>query len=107
MEETKRATTAEEITARALASFDGCENERLRTVMTALVRHLHEFAREVQLSPEEWEGAIAALTSTGHITDEHRQEWILFSDALGLSMLVDLLDHQAPAAATESTVLGP
>ena len=48
MEETKRATTAEEITARALASFDGCENERLWTVMTALVRHLHEFAREVQ-----------------------------------------------------------
>ncbi len=107
MKETERATTPEEITARALASFDGCENERLRTVMMALVRHLHEFAREVQLSPEEWEAAIAILTATGHITDEHRQEWILWSDALGLSMLVDLLEHEAPPAATESTVLGP
>src|SRR5260221_7506973 len=107
MQETERATTPEEITARTLASFDGCENERLRTVMTALVRHLHEFAREVQLSPEEWEAAIAILTATGHITDAHRQEWILWSDALGLSMLVDLLEHEAPPAATESTVLGP
>jgi catechol 1,2-dioxygenase len=75
--------------------------------MRALVRHLHEFAREVQLTPDEWEAAVATLTATGQITDEYRQEWILWSDALGLSMLVDLLAHEAPAAATESTVRGP
>src|SRR5215472_13094084 len=107
MQESEPVTTPEDITARALASFEQCDNERLRTIMRALVRHLHEFAREVQLTPEEWDTAVAALTATGHITDEHRQEWILWSDALGLSMLVDLLAHHAPAPATESTVLGP
>jgi hydroxyquinol 1,2-dioxygenase len=100
-------TQLDDITARAIASFDGCRNERLRALMEALVRHLHEFTREVRMTPQEWEAAVAALTATGHITDEQRQEWILWSDALGLSMLVDLLDHDAPAPATESTVLGP
>ncbi len=100
-------TKPEEITARALASFERCEDDRLRTLMRALVRHLHEFAREVGLTPDEWEAAVSALTVTGQITDEHRQEWILWSDALGLSMLVDQLAHEVPPPATESTVLGP
>jgi catechol 1,2-dioxygenase len=100
-------TTPDEITAAVLASYDDAGDPRLRELMQALVRHLHAFASEVQLRPEEWEQAIAVLTATGEITDEHRQEFILWSDTLGLSMLVDALTHQLPPGATESTVLGP
>src|SRR5919204_6470163 len=97
-----------DITAAAIASFDNCPDPRLRQIMQALVRHLHAFASEVQLSEDEWTRAIQVLTDTGHITDEKRQEFILWSDALGLSMLVDALAHpNASGAATESTVLGP
>ncbi|HVM56116.1 MAG TPA: dioxygenase [Gaiellaceae bacterium] len=104
---TPRRTTPAELTAAAAASFDGCSDERLRTLMQALVRHLHAFAVEVGLAQEEWDEAIRVLTETGRITDERRQEFILWSDTLGLSMLVDALAHPAPAGATESTVLGP
>lgn len=100
-------TTPADITGAVLASFEGCPDSRLRELMLALVRHLHAFATEVSLSEEEWRGLIGALTATGHITDEHRQEFILWSDALGLSMLVDAIAHQLPPGATESTVLGP
>jgi protocatechuate 3,4-dioxygenase beta subunit len=99
--------TPDEITAGVLASFENTSDERLREVMTALVRHLHEYAQEVGLTQAEWERAIAVLTRTGEITDERRQEFILWSDSLGLSMLVDALEHELPAGATESTVLGP
>ncbi len=75
--------------------------------MQALVRHLHAFVGEVGLTEEEWRAAIATLTATGDITDEHRQEFILWSDALGVSMLVDALANARPEGATESTVLGP
>jgi catechol 1,2-dioxygenase len=75
--------------------------------MQAFVRHLHDFAVEVELTEEEWRGLIGALTDTGQITDDKRQEFILWSDTLGLSMLVDALAHELPAGATESTVLGP
>ncbi|MEY2535495.1 MAG: hydroxyquinol 1,2-dioxygenase [bacterium] len=100
-------TTPEDITAAVVASFDGAQDERLRTVMQALVRHVHAFAIEVGLTEDEWRTAIATLTATGDITDERRQEFILWSDALGLSMLVDALANPRPAGATESTVLGP
>lgn len=100
-------TTPADITAAATASFDGCSDPRLRELMQSLVRHLHAFAAEVSLSEEEWRRLIAVLTATGEITDEHRQEFILWSDTLGLSMLVDALAHELPARATESTVLGP
>ena len=100
-------TTPADITATVLASFDGCPDPRLRELTQALVRHLHGFAVEVALGEDEWRELIAVLTATGHITDDKRQEFILFSDALGLSMLVDALAHQLPAGATESTVLGP
>jgi hydroxyquinol 1,2-dioxygenase len=99
--------TPEELTADVLASFDGCEDPRLREIMQALVRHLHGFVLEVGLTPPEWEGAIQTLTRTGHITDERRQEFILWSDSLGVSMLVDALENTVPAGATESTVQGP
>ncbi len=100
-------TTPADITATVLASFDRCPDPRLRELLQALVRHLHGFAVEVGLSEDEWRELIAELTATGDITDDRRQEFILFSDALGLSMLVDALAHQLPAGATESTVLGP
>jgi hydroxyquinol 1,2-dioxygenase len=100
-------TKPEDITAAVLASFEGCPDDRLRTVMQSLTRHLHAFVREVGLTQAEWEAGISVLTDTGHITDERRQEFILWSDALGISMLVDALGHALPAGATESTVLGP
>jgi catechol 1,2-dioxygenase len=90
-----------------VASFDGCGDERLRTLVQSLVRHLHAFAVDVGLTQEEWDDGLALLTETGRITDERRQEFVLWSDALGLSMLVDALANPAPAGATESTVLGP
>ena len=104
---TSTKTTPADITAAVLASFEQCSDPRLRALMQALVRHLHEFAVEVGLTEEEWRRMIATLTSTGEITDEKRQEFILWSDTLGLSMLVDALAHELPAGATESTVLGP
>ncbi|MBV9803616.1 MAG: hypothetical protein JO130_10515 [Solirubrobacterales bacterium] len=102
-----RKTTPADITSAAVASFDGCANPRLRELMQSLVRHLHAFAGEVSLTEEEWREMIAVLTATGEITDARRQEFILWSDALGLSMLVDALAHELPPGATESTVLGP
>jgi catechol 1,2-dioxygenase len=88
-------TTPEEITAAVLESLEGCSDARLRQVMQALVRHLHAFACEVQLTQEEWAEAIGVLTATGEITDER------------LSMRVDALVHELPDGATESTVIGP
>src|SRR3954471_16217326 len=102
-----RPTTPADITATVEASFDRSDDARLREIMQALVRHLHAFATEVRLTEDEWRAAIATLTATGHITDEHRQEFILWSDALGLSMLVDAMANARPPGATESTVLGP
>jgi catechol 1,2-dioxygenase len=100
-------TTPGDITSAAAGSFDGCADTRLRELMQAFVRHLHAFAVDVSLTEEEWRGLIGVLTATGQITDEKRQEFILWSDTLGLSMLVDALAHELPAQATESTVLGP
>ena len=80
---------------------------RLRQVMTSLVSHLHAFAKEVQLTQEEWEYGIAFLTKTGQICSNERQEFILLSDTLGLSMLVDAINNRRPPGATENTVLGP
>jgi catechol 1,2-dioxygenase len=100
-------TTPSDISAAVAASFDGCRDDRLRVLVQSLTHHLHAFATEVGLTQAEWEQGIRILTETGHITDERRQEFILWSDSLGLSMLVDALAHAVPAGATESTVLGP
>ena len=104
---TATRTTPEDITAAVVQSFSGCSDERLRELVQAFARHLHAFATEVGLTQEEWEAGIGILTATGHITDERRQEFILWSDSLGLSMLVDALANPLPEGATESTVLGP
>ncbi|HET6316015.1 MAG TPA: dioxygenase, partial [Chloroflexota bacterium] len=102
------ATAPAEITSAALASFDSCSDPRLREIMRSLVEHLHAFITDVQLTEDEWSAAIDALTRSGHITDDKRQEFILWSDVLGASMLVDSLAHPfASTGATESTVLGP
>ena len=98
---------AEEITAAAIASFDACPNPRTRELLRSLTRHLHAFVTETHLTGAEWAQAIEILAETGEITDEHRQEFILWSDALGLSMLVDAIAVDRPAEATESTVVGP
>jgi catechol 1,2-dioxygenase len=107
MSTTPTRTTPADITRSVLASFDQCENPRLRELIQAMVAHLHAFATEVSLTEDEWQAMIGVLTDTGHITAERRQEFILWSDALGLSMLVDALAHELPPGATESTVLGP
>ena len=83
------------------------KDERLKTVMASAVRHLHAFVKEVQPSNEEWMTALEFLTKTGQICNEWRQEWILFSDILGVSMLVDAINNRKPSGATETTVLGP
>jgi hydroxyquinol 1,2-dioxygenase len=100
-------TSATDITESVIRRYDGCADPRLREIMQALVAHLHGFITEVALTPEEWAAAIGVLTATGHITDERRQEFILWSDTLGVSMLVVALANPLPAGATESTVLGP
>jgi len=99
--------TPEEITAQVAARFDSTPDPRLRQIMQALVTHIHSFVTEVELTEAEWAAGIAALTATGQITDEKRQEFILWSDTLGISMLVDAIAHRAPEGTTESTVLGP
>lgn len=80
---------------------------RLATIMSALVAHLHAFAKEVELTQDEWGVAVDFLTRTGQMSDGNRQEFILLSDALGLSMLVDAINHRRPGGSTENTVLGP
>src|SRR5262249_42166730 len=105
--ERRPSAAAAEITAAAAASFETCPAPRLRQLLHALVRHLHAFASEVNLTEDEWVHAVQLLTATGHITDDKRQEFILWSDALGVSMLVDALNHPSANGATESTVLGP
>jgi hydroxyquinol 1,2-dioxygenase len=100
-------TTPADLTAAVLDSFSDCPDPRLRQIMTSLVDHLHDFVCDVELTEAEWRAGIEILTQIGQISDEHRQEFILLSDTLGASMLVDAIQHRASAGATESTVLGP
>jgi catechol 1,2-dioxygenase len=88
-------------------SFAPSTDARLREILTSLVRHLHGFAREVELTIPEWESAIDFLTRTGQECDGKRQEFILLSDVLGLSMLTETIANRKFGVATESTVLGP
>lgn len=96
-----------ELTQKVIDSFAGTADERLRTIMESLTRHLHAFIREVRLTDAEWTAAIAFLTDTGHLTDERRQEFILLSDVLGASMLTITVNNEARGDATEATVFGP
>ena len=104
--ETKRVKSEDDITDEVLRRFDVTQDARLREVMQSLVTHLHAFAREVQLTEKEWFAGIEFLTAVGKKCAGNRQEFILLSDTLGLSILVDKLNHQIPGSATETTVLG-
>lgn len=95
------------ITDAVLQRLAGAEDPRLRQVAQSLVRHLHAFVRDVEPSFEEWQHAINFLTRIGHMCDGKRQEFILLSDTLGVSMLVDAINHRLPEGATPTTVLGP
>ena len=101
-------TTSEQaLLDNVLATFANIENPRLKEIVGALVRHLHAFASEVNLTHQEWEAGVQFLTACGQMSDDSRQEVILLSDVLGLSSLVEMLDYNGTAAATEQTVLGP
>jgi catechol 1,2-dioxygenase len=89
------------------ASFGSTPDPRLRQLMTALTRHLHAFVKEVELTEQEWGAAVDFLTRTGQKCDDVRQEFVLLSDVLGVSMLVETINHRTGGASTESTVLGP
>lgn len=102
-----RNITADNITDAVVARLSGCTDPRLKRVMSSLVQHLHGFVRDVALTEPEWEQAIAFLTATGHRCTGQRQEFILLSDTLGVSMLVTALNQQRPLGATEATVFGP
>jgi catechol 1,2-dioxygenase len=88
-------------------SFAATADPRLRELLSSLVRHLHAFVRDTEPTIAEWERAIDFLTATGHKCDAERQEFILLSDVLGISMLVETINNRKTAGATESTVLGP
>lgn len=99
--------TTENITENVVAINSTCNDPRTRFIFERLAHHLHDFARETRLSTAEWEAAIQFLTKTGKICTDTRQEFILLSDILGLSLLVDSIDHPKPPSSTEGTVLGP
>lgn len=103
----EQAAREQELTDRVVASFEGTPDARLKELMQALTRHLHDFIREVRLTEAEWEKAIAFLTAAGHITDDRRQEFILLSDVLGASMQTIAVNNPAAGDATEATVFGP
>jgi hydroxyquinol 1,2-dioxygenase len=99
--------TEDNITDLAVQRWATAHDPRTAELLSALVRHLHAFAREVRLTEAEWMAAVQWLTRTGQISDEKREEFILASDVLGLSMLVVQMNHQFDPAATPATVLGP
>jgi hydroxyquinol 1,2-dioxygenase len=102
-----RQFSEDNLTAEVLARLKATRDKRAREIMTSAVKHLHAFAREVKLTEEEWFEGIKFLTSVGQKCDGKRQEFILLSDVLGLSMMVVALNHKTEPGATEATVLGP
>jgi protocatechuate 3,4-dioxygenase beta subunit len=96
-----------DLTAAVIRSFDDTPDPRVKFLMTELVKSLHDFVRRTDLTFEEWAYAIDFLTRTGHKCTPTRQEFILLSDVLGVSMLVDAVNHREREGATQTTVLGP
>ncbi|KAF7908422.1 uncharacterized protein EAF01_004177 [Botrytis porri] len=99
--------TIDNITENTIRINSQGSDERLTYVMERLVTHLHDFARETRLSTKEWMAALDFLVKVGQISSDVRHEFILLSDILGLSLLVDAIDHPKPACSTEGSVLGP
>ncbi|KAJ7230401.1 intradiol ring-cleavage dioxygenase [Mycena pura] len=99
--------TAENITQMVHLTNENCADERMKFIFKNLITHLHDFVRETGLTTEEWMTSIDFLTKTGQKCTDIRQEFILLSDSLGVSSLVDNMNHAKPPGATEATVLGP
>ncbi|MEU4421098.1 dioxygenase [Actinoplanes sp. NPDC024001] len=97
----------EALVQRVVASFTGASSPRLEELLTSLTRHLHAFVRETRLTEAEWAAAIRFLTRCGEVTDANRQEFILLSDVLGISMQTITVNDAAAGDATEATVVGP
>ena len=95
------------ITAAVIERLAGSTSKRVHQISDALVRHLHAFVKEIEPTEDEWAAAIRFLTQTGQMCTDTRQEFILLSDTLGVSMLVDAINHRYPGDATQTTVLGP
>ena len=102
-----RNLNQDNITQAVIARFGDTPDPRLKEIMTSLVQHLHAFAREVRLTEAEWGQGIDFLTATGQKCDAQRQEFILLSDVLGLSMLTVAMNNDKPRGCTEATVFGP
>ena len=102
-----RQFNEDNLTAAVIGLLDNVQDPRFKKVMKSAIKHLHAFAREVQLSEEEWFEGIKFLTAVGQKCDDKRQEFILLSDVLGLSMMVVALNHKTAPGTTEATVLGP
>ncbi len=102
-----RNATEANLTDAVLFKLEGAADPRFKQIMSSLIRHLHAFIRETELTEQEWITGIRFLTATGQKCDARRQEYILLSDTLGVSMLVDAINHRKPGGATETTVLGP
>ena len=99
--------TEHNITDAVLRRFEACADPRLKEILSSLVRHLHAFVKETHLTEAEWMSGIEFLTATGHMSGPTRQEFILLSDTLGVSMLTVAQNHDQPAGTTEATVFGP
>jgi catechol 1,2-dioxygenase len=102
-----RNLTEQNITEAVLTTFDHTPNPRLKQILTSLVKHLHAFVREVELTEEEWMYGIQFLTRTGQMCDDKRQEFILLSDTLGVTTLKDIINNRKPPGVTEYTIFGP
>lgn len=103
----QQSMTPEAHLAEVLAAYDDSPNPRLAEITKAFISHLHEFVTEVGLTRDEWFAGIEALTRTGQMCDDQRQEFILLSDTIGVSMLVEMINHVAAEGSTEPTVFGP
>jgi hydroxyquinol 1,2-dioxygenase len=99
--------TEQTATPAVVESFARTPDPRLREILSSLTRHLHDFVRDIEPTMQEWEEAIGFLTATGQMCDDTRQEFILLSDVLGVSMLVETINDRKVPGATDSTVLGP
>ncbi len=102
-----KTLTEHGLTAAALERLANAPAARTRELMASLIRHLHGFVRETALTPAEWKTAIDFLTAVGHLTDDRRQEFVLLSDTLGVSAMVDLVRHRHLRRGTASSLLGP
>src|SRR5256885_9506633 len=102
-----RNLTEANLTDGVLARVEGCKDPRTKQILESVIRHIHAVVREVELTPAEWLEAIQFLTATGQKCDENRQEFILLSDTLGVTMLVDAIANRRMAGGAGKPVLGP